>query len=308
MQFRISAAVIVFVALASPGQAQGVKRQFNAGEVTLSAQNAPVRAILQEWARLGGATIVNADRVAGPPVTLELTGVPERQALDVVLRSVAGYIVAPRPQGSAGASAFDRILILPTSVAPRNPPPAVATAGARPPIVRPAPIIRPPDPNDNVTENADPLEDPSALRDAAANARGHRPGSGRRRWSAAGHAGRSRTDSGESFRRPIWIVADAGCHLTGSAHAAAGTETTDKPRTITSLKNTTPTQDTKKRLRALRTLRGLRVVYVRNRSLQTRRPPRRRYAVSPHPRTGRRRSKSPSLGLAASTQPVQPQW
>jgi hypothetical protein len=163
MQFRISAAVIGFVALASPGQAQGVKLQFNAGEVTLSAQNAPVRAILQEWARLGGATIVNADRVAGPPVTLELTGVPERQALDVVLRSVAGYIVAPRPQGSAGASAFDRILILPTSVAPRNPPPAVATAGTRPPIVRPAPIIRPPDPNDNVTENADPLEDPSAL-------------------------------------------------------------------------------------------------------------------------------------------------
>ena len=94
--------------------------------MTLSAQNAPVRAILAEWARLGGATIVNGDRVVGPPVTLELTGVPERQALDIVLRSVAGYMLAPRRAGSIGASMFDRILILPTSVAPQ-----AARAGSR---------------------------------------------------------------------------------------------------------------------------------------------------------------------------------
>ena len=133
--------------------------------MTLSAQNAPIRAILQEWARLGGATIVNGDRVAGPPVTLELTGVPERQALDIVLRSVAGYIVAPRPAGSQGVSAFDRIMILPTSVAPRAPAPAPAAA-ARGPVIRPG-VIRPPDPNDTVgepgVETADPLEDPSQL-------------------------------------------------------------------------------------------------------------------------------------------------
>jgi hypothetical protein len=165
MHLRVFAAAVLFTVLAAPAGAQGVKLQFNAGQVSLSAQNAPIRAILQEWARLGGATIVNGDRVAGPPVTLELTGVPERQALDVVLRSVAGYIVAPRRAGSPGASAFDRIMILPTSVAPRAPQPA--PAAARGPVMRPGVIARPPDLDDNLVEtgieNGDPLEDPSQL-------------------------------------------------------------------------------------------------------------------------------------------------
>jgi hypothetical protein len=111
--------------------------------VTLRAQNAPIRAILSEWARLGGATIVNGDRVAGSPLTLELTGVPERQALDVVLRNVAGYMLAPRRAGTRGASAFDRILILPTSVAPVSAPPAAAGARPAPPVRRPPVIARP---------------------------------------------------------------------------------------------------------------------------------------------------------------------
>jgi hypothetical protein len=168
MYCRVLSIAALLAVLAAPARAQQtVNLQFNDGQVTLSAQNAPVRAILAEWAKLGGATIVNAERVAGPPVTLELAGVPERQALDIVLRSVAGYIVAPRPAGSIGASAFDRIMILPTSVAPRNPPPAAAAAGPRVPIARPGIIARPPDPNDVAIEtgfqNPDPLEDPTAL-------------------------------------------------------------------------------------------------------------------------------------------------
>ena len=140
MGFRVLTVAAVLLGWALPAIAQeSVKLQFNAGQVTLSVQNAPVRVILAEWARLGGATIVNGDRVAGPPVTLELTGVPERQALDVVLRSVAGYILAPRRAGSRGASEFDRILVLPTSVAPRNPPAAAVASGVRPPF-----MVRPP--------------------------------------------------------------------------------------------------------------------------------------------------------------------
>jgi len=129
------------------GVEQPVQLQFQDGRVTLRAQNAPVRAILAEWARLGGATIVNGDRVTGPPLTLELTGVPERQALDIVLRSVAGYMLAPRRAAAAGASAFDRIMILPTSVAPRNPPPAPAAAARPTPVFpRPPVVVRPPAP------------------------------------------------------------------------------------------------------------------------------------------------------------------
>lgn len=115
---------------------QSVKLEFAAGKVTLSAQNAPVRAILAEWARVGGATIVNGDRVAGPAVSLELRDVPERQAIDIILRGVAGYMIAPRPAGATGASAFNRIVVLPTSSAPAPPPPtAVTRQPLRPPIV-----------------------------------------------------------------------------------------------------------------------------------------------------------------------------
>jgi hypothetical protein len=133
-------ALLLIPALRADAQ-QPVSVQFSAGRVTLVARNAPIRTILDEWARLGGATVVNGERVAGAPVTLELTNVPERQALDVILRGVAGYMLAPRRAGSVGASAFDRIMILPTSVAPRNPPPVTA-ASARPGI--PRPVVMPP--------------------------------------------------------------------------------------------------------------------------------------------------------------------
>jgi hypothetical protein len=125
---------------------QPVQLRFQDGRVTLRAQNAPIRTILVEWARLGGTTIVNGDYLPGPPLTLELTGVPERQALDVVLRTAAGYMLAPRRPGATGVSAFDRIVILPTSVAPRNPPPPAAAARPSPAANRPGVIARPPAP------------------------------------------------------------------------------------------------------------------------------------------------------------------
>ena len=145
IRVAVTAALLLSSALPAIAQ-QPVTLQFSSGRVTLRAQNAPVRTILAEWARLGGATVVNGERVAGQPVTLELTDVTERQALDVILRGVAGYMLAPRRSGSMGASAFDRIMILPSSEAPQNPPPAVAAAGRRPVVPRPAIIARPPQP------------------------------------------------------------------------------------------------------------------------------------------------------------------
>ena len=136
MGFRALAVAALLLSSALPARPQqSVTVQFNAGRVTLRAQNAPVRVILAEWARLGGATIVNADRVAGPPVTLELTSVQEGQALDVLLRGVAGYMLAPRRVGSVGASAYDRIVILPTSTAPGGPPPPAVASAARPGVI-----------------------------------------------------------------------------------------------------------------------------------------------------------------------------
>jgi hypothetical protein len=144
MAFRALTVAAILLGWTCAAHAQQLVRlEFNDGTVTLSARDAPLRAILAEWARLGGATVVNGDRVVGQPVTLELTAVPERQALDVLLRSVSGYMIAPRRAGSSGASMFDRILILPTSTPPTNPAPAVA---ARPGPQRPIILARPPRP------------------------------------------------------------------------------------------------------------------------------------------------------------------
>ena len=74
------------------------------GRVSLSAKDATVRQILTEWARVGHTQIVNVERIAGGPITIEFTNVPEAEALDMLLRSVSGYMVAPRAVAIADAS------------------------------------------------------------------------------------------------------------------------------------------------------------------------------------------------------------
>src|SRR5262249_47290832 len=70
------------------------------GRATIVARNATLRQILAEWGRVGGTRIVNLERVGGAPDTFELRNVPEGKALATLLRSVAGYIAAPRPAAS----------------------------------------------------------------------------------------------------------------------------------------------------------------------------------------------------------------
>ncbi len=128
---RLPAAIIAAVVLAcsaGPASAQAIKLDFDNGRVTLKAENVTIRAILAEWARRGGTRMVNAERVAGSPVTLELAGVPEQQAIEILLRGVAGYMIGWRETGPEvpTASAFDRLMLLPTSTVVRTtaPPPA----------------------------------------------------------------------------------------------------------------------------------------------------------------------------------------
>jgi hypothetical protein len=124
MNIRITLAFAALLfGLTSSASAQAVSLQFENGLVNLNAQNAPIRMILAEWARVGGTRIVNADRVGGTPVTLELNGVTERQALEILLRSVAGYVVTQRQAESTAASTFGGVMILATSNAPRTQPP-----------------------------------------------------------------------------------------------------------------------------------------------------------------------------------------
>jgi hypothetical protein len=100
------------------------------GHVDLDARDVTVKQILAEWARVGQTRIVNGDGITGGPVTLQLSNVPEAQALEILLRSVSGYMTAPRPVDVSNASQFDRILVMPTSTPPRvvaTPPPAFQT-------------------------------------------------------------------------------------------------------------------------------------------------------------------------------------
>jgi hypothetical protein len=127
MTFRtVTLCATLVLAQAGVASAQAVKLEFLNGRVNLVAQNAPVRTILAEWARLGGTKVVNSERLTGAPVTIELKDYPERAALDIVLRSVPGYMITARQLAGAGTSHFDRIMVLPVASQPR-PAPNVAT-------------------------------------------------------------------------------------------------------------------------------------------------------------------------------------
>jgi len=123
---RILLGLATSLALAVPAAAQQLTLTFNNGLVTVDATAVPVRTLLAEWAKKGGTKVVGAERVTGAPLTVKLIDVPEAQALEVVLRSVAGYMAAPRSVGE-GASIYDRILVMATSSIPPSP-----SAAARP--------------------------------------------------------------------------------------------------------------------------------------------------------------------------------
>jgi hypothetical protein len=127
--------------LSAPASAQELKLTMQDGRVTLIANNVPLRQILLEWARIGQAKVVNADKLLGANLTLQIVNQPERDVLDILLRSAAGYIAAPRPTVVAGAAVYDRVTIMATSRAPA----AVATAPT-------ATFQRPPPPPDDGDE------------------------------------------------------------------------------------------------------------------------------------------------------------
>jgi hypothetical protein len=108
----------VSMALGSSASAD-VRISLHDGRVSISARDAAVRQILSEWARVGRTKIVNAERISAGAMTIELKNVPEKDALDMLLRSISGYLAAPRVPFMADASLFDRIIVMPASAPPR---------------------------------------------------------------------------------------------------------------------------------------------------------------------------------------------
>ncbi len=119
----------ILLTAAVPARAGEVKLSFSNGLVTIVATDASPRQILAEWAKLGQVKITNLERLSGGPITLQLTNVPEAQALETLLRGSAGYVAAPRQAAAVEAmSRYDRILLMP-GVAPAVPPAAASLGG-----------------------------------------------------------------------------------------------------------------------------------------------------------------------------------
>jgi hypothetical protein len=141
MTRRLRIGLVVLLGLtASSAAAPSVRLSFSDGRVWLVADRASVGDILAEWSRVGSTRIVNGERVAGPLLTLEMSGVPESQALDVVLRTAGGFVAVERTAGTDSTapnmSRFGQITVVPaaTAVAAQAPiasePPAVPPAAA----------------------------------------------------------------------------------------------------------------------------------------------------------------------------------
>jgi hypothetical protein len=131
-----AAAALVLVASPAAGQAStpGVSLVIRDGKVTLKAEQASLRQILAEWERHGQVKVVGAEKLAGAPVTLTIVDVPEKQALEIVMRGVPGYMAVDRTAEAAapaGPSRFDRVVVMARATTPVSTAPVGSFSGSR---------------------------------------------------------------------------------------------------------------------------------------------------------------------------------
>jgi hypothetical protein len=139
------AALLTLGVAAHVAAAPGVRLTMREGRVWLNADRAAAAQILAEWARVGDTQIVNADLLPSALVSLNLDGVPEDEALEIVLRSAGGYVAVSRPGAATvptrDRSRFERITIVRAGA---TPPTATASSILPPepvPVPSPPPVI-----------------------------------------------------------------------------------------------------------------------------------------------------------------------
>jgi hypothetical protein len=228
--------VLAALAAASPARAGDLALSFKGGLVTVNATNASLREILAEWARQGQTRVVGLEKVTGAPMTLVLKDVTEKQALEVLLRSLAGYIAAPRPAGATGTSFYDRIVLLPTSVASAAPPPSARPNAFAPP----PPPASFPDPMQIANEEISPNDSPNPpgvpvfnpnIEPVNPNANGTNPANGVTGPNGVNSAPQP-IPLGQSPIRPYQSPNDATNGADGSPPATPAPLTTGRPGVI----------------------------------------------------------------------------
>ena len=133
----VSMATLCLLAVPShSATAQSLSLRLEGGTVTLHATNVTVDEILARWSKTTGLTVVSQNGHGSDiPVTLDLTGVPERDALRLILRDLSGYIMGEKRDPLTGAVRIDRLVILPDSAArAREAEPPPRRRAAAPPV------------------------------------------------------------------------------------------------------------------------------------------------------------------------------
>src|SRR4051794_28443506 len=92
---RLMAGIAAAWLLTVSAAGAGGKVAMEDGRVPIVAKDATLRQIMEGWARVGQTKIVNVERIPGGPMAPEIPNMPEQQALDLLLRSVSGYMTAP---------------------------------------------------------------------------------------------------------------------------------------------------------------------------------------------------------------------
>jgi hypothetical protein len=145
---RVIASAVLTAVVAVPSSAlASVRLSISEGRVWLVADQATIAEILAEWARVGHTQMVNVERVSGPRLTLDLRGIPQLDALDIILRSVGGFVTVSRDAGlgdSLNLSQFSRVVIVPSTGGPANPtlpPVSAAVPAPQPPSPIQAPVF-----------------------------------------------------------------------------------------------------------------------------------------------------------------------
>ena len=114
----VSLATLCFLTLSHTASAQTLSLRLDDGAVTLHATNVTVDEILARWSETTGLTVVSQNgHGSNVPVTLDLSGVTEGEALRLVLRDLSGYIMGESRDPQTGAIRIDRLVILPDSAA-----------------------------------------------------------------------------------------------------------------------------------------------------------------------------------------------
>ena len=95
------------------GAAPRLQLTFDNGHLSLSAHGVTVQQVLREWERVGRTQVDHPEAVPAKLLDIDLTDVPEEEALGVLLRSAGGFLVMSAPAPSQTTSQFGRILIVP---------------------------------------------------------------------------------------------------------------------------------------------------------------------------------------------------